>query len=195
MENQIILVDDGSSDKTVEIVENNFEDIIFLKHKINLGKGAALKTGCEAARRLGADIIVLIDSDGQHQPETIPQMIEKLRRENLDIVLGAREINNDMPPLFYIGNVFLTKLINWSFRINISDTQTGFKAFKSNVYDKIFWRSRDYFVDTEILANMGKNRLKYGEVAIKTIYNDSYKGTTFFDGLKIFLNVIKQKIL
>lgn len=195
LDKDIIVVDDGSIDNTAQIVKENFRNIFLLKHRINLGKGAALKTGCEAAIKLGADTIVLMDADGQHQPEIIPKMIRQLREEKLDVVFGARKIDKKMPNLYYIGNIFLTKLINWVSGINIIDSQTGFKVFNSNIYDKILWQSADYFVETEMIINIGKNKLKYGHTFIETIYNDLYKGTTFFDGLKIFFNVLKQKIL
>ncbi|MFH1535110.1 MAG: glycosyltransferase family 2 protein, partial [Patescibacteria group bacterium] len=95
--NDVIVVDDGSSDDTYEIVKRIDGKIIALRHRINLGKGAALKTGCEAAIKLGADIIVFMDSDGQHKPEDISRFIEKLEKDNLDIVFGSRRIGKDMP--------------------------------------------------------------------------------------------------
>src|SRR3989344_5325813 len=99
LDKNIIVVDDGSFDGSCSIMENNFKDVFLLKHKINLGKGAALKTGCEAAVKLGADIIVLMDADGQHSPEVIPEMVKKLETENLDVVFGVREINIKKMPL------------------------------------------------------------------------------------------------
>lgn len=196
LEKKIIVVNDGSSDDSCEAIMNNFKEVLLLEHKINLGKGAALKTGCEAAIKLGADMIVLIDADGQHSPEVIPEMVEKIERENLNIVFGVRKMDTKkMPLVLYFGNKFLTGIVNFFWGVSLSDSQSGFKAFKSSVYDKLLWDAADYSVETEMIINAGKNKLKYGEVLIDTIYNDNYKGTTPFDGIKILINLIKKRFL
>jgi glycosyltransferase involved in cell wall biosynthesis len=190
----VIVVDDGSSDNSRKIVTNNFKDVLLLEHNINLGKGAALKTGCEAAIKLGADIIVLIDADGQHSPEVIPEMAKRLEKENLDIVFGSRKIDiKKMPAMLYFGNIVLTAIINYFSKVYVKDTQSGLKAFKASVYKKLLWSASDYSVETEMIVNTGKNNLKYGEVFIDTIYNGKYRATPF-DGFKILFNLLKQKI-
>jgi len=195
IEKKIIVIDDGSSDNSCEVVKNNFKDVLLLEHKINLGKGAALKTGCEATVKLGADIIVLIDADGQHSPEIIPEMVKKLEKENLDIVFGSRRMDiKKMPAVLYIGNKFLTGIINFFSGISLQDSLSGFRALKSSVYDKIIWESSGYSVETEMIMSVGKNKLKYGEIFIETIYNDNYKGTTPFDGIKVLISLIKKKL-
>ncbi len=196
LEKEIIVVDDGSFDNSREVVKNNFKDVLLLEHSINLGKGAALKTGCEAAVKLGADIIVLIDADGQHSPEVIPEMVKKLEKENLDIVFGIRKMDTEkMPLVLYFGNKFLTAITNFFSGMSVADSQSGLKAFKSSAYEKILWKSADYSAESEMIINVGKNKLKYGEIFIETIYNDNYKGTTPFDGIKILYRIIKSKFL
>jgi len=196
-EKEIIVVDDGSTNISRQVLENLKKKykFILLSHKMNLGKGAALKTGCQAALKLGTDVIVAIDADGQHSPSDIPKLVEKLQKEKLDIIFGVREVNKKMPFLFRLGNKFLTKAINFLSNVSLSDTQTGFKAFTSRIYPKIAWQSSDYSVETEIIFNVGKNKLKYGQVPIRSVYKDIYKGTTIIDGLKIFFNLLKQKFL
>jgi len=189
----IIVVDDGSTDSTLLILKKI--DAYVLQHQINLGKGAALKTGCQAAIRLGAEIIITIDGDGQHEPSEIPKLTSKLKKENLDIILGARQMNKNMPKLMLFGNKFLNKIINLFLNTPLADTQSGFKAFTSQTYQKIKWQSSDYSVETEIIMRINKNKLKYQEVPIKTIYQDAYKGTTIIDGIKILFNIIKWKLL
>lgn len=104
LEKRIIVVDDGSLDDSCKIVRDNFKNVLLLEHKINLGKGLALKTGCEAAVKLGADAVVLIDADGQHSPEVVPEMIKKLEKENIDIVFGSRRLDvRKMPIIRYLG--------------------------------------------------------------------------------------------
>lgn len=193
----IILVDDGSDQKKMaEINFNNISDkIIYLRHRLNLGKGAALKTGCEAALKLGVERIVLMDADGQHKPEDIPRLIDKIERDNLDIVFGSRIIGRDMPLMMMLGNKFLSLATSLLFGIYISDTQSGFRVFKAAAYPKIQWNSPRYSVETEMIVNTGKKGLKFGEIEIQTIYHDKYKGTTIFDGLRIFINMLIWRII
>jgi len=191
----IVVVDDGSRDKTYVRARESAPDVPVLRHKINLGKGAALKTGCEAALKLGADAIALVDADLQHLPEDVAVMAEKLEKENLDIVFGVRAMNEKMPPLARWGNKMLTRMINFLSDISLSDTQSGLKVFRASIYPKIMWRATDYSVETEIMLATGKEKLKYSESPIQTIYQNAYKGMNIFDGIKYFLNFLKQKFL
>jgi len=190
---EIIVVDDGSKDATLLLAKAL--NVTVLKHKTNLGKGAALKTGCEAAKMLNADVIITLDADGQHRPEDIPHLLEKLQKENLDIVFGVRPMNKKMPGFKKMGNKFLSLITSFFSGIKLTDTQCGLRAFKTNILDKIMWQARDYYVETEMIINAGKNQLKYASAPITTIYLDHYKGTTIIDGFKIFLKILKGKIL
>ncbi|XOU94760.1 MAG: glycosyltransferase family 2 protein [Candidatus Kerfeldbacteria bacterium] len=192
---KIILVDDGSGDNTFFAASQVSNKIIPIKHKINIGKGAAMKTGCEAALKISADIIIFVDADGQHRPEELPNFINKIEEENFDIVFGARKIGKDMPLVMMLGNKFLSIATSLLFGIYVSDTQSGFRAFKASVYDKIKWNSTRYSVETEIIVNTGKNKLKFSEIEIETIYNDDHKGTTILDGIRIFINMLTWRIL
>lgn len=188
--NNVIVVDDGSKDNTGEIAKK--EGAIVLTHPLNMGKGAALKTGCDYALTKKAKIIIVLDADGQHKPEDIPRFIDALKGN--DIVFGSRKINKNMPFIFRLGNYCLNKFSSMLFGIYISDTQSGFRAFKSEIYPKIRWESSDYSMESEMIANVGKHKLKFKEITIDTIYGDKYKGTTIIDGLKIGLRMIKMKV-
>jgi len=100
-----------------------------------------------------------------------------------------------MPFVARFGNIFLTKSINLMFGIQVSDTQSGFRALRTAVYPKLAWRSPRYAVETEMVVNTGKNNLRYAEVPISTIYLNGYKGTTVLDGLRIFINMLSWKFL
>lgn len=182
----IIVVDDGSRDRTFEVAEKL--KVVVAKHPINLGKGAALKTGCEIAIRKGAEIIVLIDSDGQHNPHEIPKLIKSL--DDSDIVFGCRELSKNMPFTMRFGNWFIRLTMHVLFGIKLKDTQCGFRALTKQAYKKIRWSSTDYAVESEMIANSGKKNLKFKPVDVETIYSDSYKGTTVMDGLKIVSNML-----
>lgn len=181
----IIIVDDGSKDKTYE--EAKKEGIIVLKHIINLGKGAALKTGCDYAIKEGADKIIVLDADAQHEPSKIPVFLKEL--DSADIVLGYRALSKEMPPILKFGNWFINKMTKLLYGINLHDTQCGYRAFTADAYKKVRWNSSNYSMESEMIANLGKRNLKYKEILIKTIYTDRYKGTTIIDGAKIVCNL------
>ena len=187
----IVVVDDGSKDNTKETLKE-IQEITVLTHIVNLWKGSALKTGCEYAKKEGANKIVVLDGDGQHDPKEIPYFLNKL--DNHDIVFGCRKRSNVMPFVFRFGNWFLTKTIENLFKIKLNDTQGGYRAFTVDAYDKIKWQSTDYSVESEMIANTGKAGLNYTEISIETIYNDKYKGTTIIDGFKIFLKMINWRL-
>ena len=187
----VIVVDDGSRDNTKQIAER--EGIVVLSHVVNLGKGAALKTGCDYAVMKGAEKIVVLDADMQHKPEDIPRFLKAL--EGRDIVFGYRQLDSgSMPSILRFGNKFINKLAFVLFGIKLNDTQCGFRAFTSEAYKKIRWRAADYSMESEMIANAGKQKLNYSEVAIETVYLDRYKGTTVLDGVKIVMNMISWRI-
>lgn len=188
--NNIIVVDDGSKDKTQEVSEK--EKVTVLRHIVNLGKGAALKTGCEYAFRKGAQNVVVIDADGQHDPDDIPRFLKNLK--TVDIVFGSRTLNKRMPFVLKFGNWFINETNRLLFGIDLQDTQSGFRAFTKRAYQNIRWEAQDYSVESEMVANTGRRKLRYAEIKIKTIYSDKYKGTTVLDGIKIVMNMIWWRI-
>ncbi len=186
----IIVVDDGSTDKTLEEAKSN--GVTILHHKVNLGKGAALKTGCDYAILNGATSIIVMDADGQHDPKEIPQF--QINLENKDIVFSYRVGKESMPQILKFGNWFISKVAKTLYGPVLDDTQCGFRAFSAETYEKIKWESCDYGLESEMIANVGKNKLKYTQIPIATVYNDKYKGTTALDGIKIVLKMIGWKI-
>lgn len=191
----IIVVDDGSKDATSKIAGQSPKKITVLRHKINLGKGAALKTGCEAAIKLGAKILIAMDGDNQHNPEDIPRLIDKLTKEELDIVFGSRQDNKNTPKIRLWGNKILTKNVKILCGVKISDVISGFRIFTAAAYKKLYWESADYAVESEMVIKTGKYGLRYGEVPIKTIYMDNYKGMDVINGIKILLKLLKFRFL
>lgn len=187
----VVVVDDGSLDDT--FVRAGDADVV-LRHAVNMRKGFALGTGVEAALGEGADVVVLLDGDNQHDPGDIPRFIDILREENLDIIFGSRQLNGDMPSILRFGNWWLTTSTRFLFGINILDTQSGFRVFRREAYEKLRWSSHDYGVESEMIANTAKHNLRYREIPIKTVYHGSYRGTTVLDGLRIFLGMLWWRI-
>jgi len=186
----VVLVDDGSKDNTYRVGLK--QKVHTLQHPINLGKGAALKTGCDYAYLNGAEEIVVLDADGQHKPEEIPNFLKNLKGN--DIVFGSRQLNKNMPKLFKFGNWGINKITEFLYSVKLRDTQSGFRAFTRKSYEKIRWDSCNYSMESEMIAKVGKHHLKYAEISIETIYLDKYKGTTIIDGLKIGLNLLLWRL-
>jgi len=182
----VVVVDDGSRDNTAAIALKH--GAVLLRHVVSLGKGAALKTGCDFATSRGADTLVVMDGDGQHDSADIPLILKRLR--GADMVFTYRKMNHEMPSLFRLGNRFIQFFTGLLYGIKIKDTLSGFRAFKAGVYKKIRWSSSDYSVESEMIANAGKHRLRYKQVPIETVYHDRYKGTTVIDGFRIVARMI-----
>jgi len=186
----IVVVDDGSKDRTAEICTH--EKVTLLHHKVNLGKGAALKTGCDYALTQGAKNIVVIDADGQHDPNLIPFFFKEL--ENAEIVFSHRERSKNMPLVLKLGNIFINKFLTLLYGVKINDSQCGYRAFTADAYHKVRWNANDYFMETEMIINAGKAKLKYTQIPIETVYNDKFKGTTVKDGVLIIMKMISSRL-
>ncbi len=191
---QVVVIDDGSNEPLKDHLATD-KRLKVLRHIINLGKGAALKTGVVWARREGYELAVFIDADGQHDPHEIPTLLEPIIRGQADIVFGVRRFHGRMPFMARFGNLALTKILKLMFRINIDDTQSGYRAIRLASFDKIAWKSPRYAVETEMIVNVGKHKVPYQQVPIATIYHDQYKGTTVIDGIRIMINMIAWRFL
>jgi len=187
---EVVVVDDGSKDKTQEAAEK--ANAIVLRHIVNLGKGAAMKTGCDFAVKNGAKFVVVLDADAQHDPKDIPRFAEKLKE--YDLVFGYRKASRNMPLVLRFGNRFISSIVRILYNIKLKDTQCGFRAFSKQAYEKIRWNASDYSMESEMISRAGKQNLKYVQIPIQTIYADKYKGTTVLDGIKIVLNMIWWKL-
>lgn len=193
----IIIVDDGSTDNTFEKAKS--AGIIALKHKINRGKGAATKTGIEAAKLLGADIIVTMDGDGQHDPEDIGKLTEPVLSGKYDVVLGTRLKNTEGMPWYKIIHNKIGNIITWYlFGLYVSDSQSGFRAYSKQAMEKINTKADRYEYDSEVIREIYVYRLKYREVPIKVRYTDYSMGKIqkqgFTNGIKTAYKMIWKLI-
>lgn len=187
----IIVVDDGSNDSMPKIAQRYTDHI--LSHSVNLGKGAALKTGCEYAfKKLGADAVVFLDSDDQHDPEELPLFYKAL--EDYDVVFGIRSFDDKMPLIRIMLNRLASFVIMVLFGAYIPDIPSGYKAFTKKAYKKIAWNANDYSVEMEIAARTAKYQIKYATVEIKTIYHDFDRGMTILDTVRMITRIISWRI-
>lgn len=188
---EVIVVDDGSTDHSFNEAQRAGATVI--RHSLNLGKAGALKTGADAALEECADVIVFMDSDGQHLSEDLPRLIEPLLKGEADLVIGSRMGGDKMPFVRNGGNRLLHWMVKLLYGIDIHDTQSGFRAFGSQHYPQLRWESNGYHADAEITIRAAKAELRCAEIYIKTIYNDPYKGMTMLDGLGLILQVLVWK--
>ena len=190
----IIVVDDGSHDQTYEQAKE-IPGVIVLKHKLNRGKGAATKTGIEAAKLLDAGIIVTMDSDGQHKPADITRLIEPIEKNHCDVVLGTRLKNPAGMPWYKICANHIGNAITWYFYgLWVSDSQSGFRAYSRHASELINTKTDRYEYDSEVIREIYVYKLKYREVPIEVRYTEYSMGKVqkqgFINGLKTFYKIV-----
>jgi glycosyltransferase involved in cell wall biosynthesis len=178
----IIVISDGSTDKTVSIAKKYATTVI--DNKTNNGKGYVTRQACDKAAKT-YESIILFDADGQHRAQDIPRFLNELKRKPL--VLGYRS-GKGMPARFKIGNWGLS-VAAWFFSgKKVKDTQSGFRAFTSKLYKQIRWQANDYFMETEMILRLKTKQIS--QIEIPVIYHDHAKGTSVGTGIKIFFTMI-----
>ena len=164
---EVVVVDDGSRDGTAEIAKQSGAFVV--SHRVNRGCGAAIRRGYDEALRIGADLIVQLDADGQYKPEEIPKLLEPLLSAQADVVLGSRlagKIEYEMPLVKRLGNRAFTKLVRRLSGIHIlTDAQTGFRAFRREVLEGLFIESSYTYTQEEILR-LGRSDWRFIEVPV-----------------------------
>lgn len=189
---RIVYVDDGSHDDSVHIAQKYLKHV--LVHEVNLGKGAALKTGCDYVfKHLRGQAVILMDADDQHNPAEIPLFAEKLKQGS-QIVLGARSLFSKMPFERKLGNAFFSGVVLLLFWRYIPDVLSGYKAFTKAAYRRLRWNAMDYSVELEIAARIAKQRLAFTLVSIKTIYHDLDRGMNVIDLAKVIFNIVGLRL-
>jgi glycosyltransferase involved in cell wall biosynthesis len=190
-EKNIIVVDDGS--RTPETLPKGSKATL-IRHDLNLGKGEAMKTGAKYAFSGGADAIIFIDADLQHNPKYLPKFKELLKTN--DLVFASRRPSLNAPLVRLLGNKLASIYINILFGIYVSDLLSGYRALNKKTFKLLNWTSPRYGVETEMVARLGKHKhkLKWAEFPIETIYVNKYKGVTIIDAIKILTNSIWWKL-
>lgn len=179
---EIIVVDDGSSDGTREILKRDIEPHVsrVLYHDSNRGKGAALRTGFQAVT---GDVVIIQDADLEYSPKEYPVLVEPIAANIADVVYGSRFMSGRPHRVLYFwhtfGNRFLTLLSNMFSNLNLTDVWTGYKAFRREIINKITIKENGFGFEPEITAKISKIRCRIYEVGI------SYYGRTYDEGKKI----------
>lgn len=191
---KIIVVDDGSSDNTFSKAKST--GVIVLRHFINRGKGAAVKTGLEAAKILSADAVATCDGDGQHEPADVEAVMKELSN-GYDVVLGSRPFNTREMPLFNFVANYLGNIITWvAYGTWVNDSQSGLRAYSKKALEKMNTQTDRYEYDSEVIKEISVHKLSFCEVPIKIKYTahslrKKHKQSAL-NGLKTFINIIRK---
>ncbi len=197
---EIILIDDGSTDGTKDIIKNEIEQKVtkVIYHDRNLGKGAALRSGFKEAC---GDIVIVQDADLEYDPQEYKRLIKPILDGKADVVYGSRFVGSQEHRVLYfwhmMGNKFLTLLSNIFTNLNLTDVETCYKVFKKDILDKISLQESGFEFDPEITAKVAKLKCRIYEVGI------SYSGRTYAqgkkigwrDGLKTLAAIIKYNLI
>jgi glycosyltransferase involved in cell wall biosynthesis len=186
---EVVVCDDGSTDLTGAIAERMGATV--LTHDQNMGKGAALRTLFNKGRELGADILVTIDGDGQHDPDEIPLLVDIIKSGSADIAVGSRflESNGSVPKYREVGNKLLNALVSDT----VSDTQSGFRAYGKSAIASISPGEMGMGADSEILMEAAHRGMKIVEVPISVKYGEGKTSThnPFYHTLDVIFSVVK----
>ncbi|KKR81578.1 MAG: hypothetical protein UU73_C0001G0146 [Candidatus Daviesbacteria bacterium GW2011_GWA1_41_61] len=193
---QIVVVDDGSSDETFKKATG--PKVILLRHLANLGQGAALQTGFEYAKRNKADIVITYDADGQFLACDIPRLIKPILQNKADIVLGSRFLGQaiNIPPTrlltLKLGIIF-TFLFSG---LKLTDVYNGLRALNSKSLHKINITQNRLAHASEILDKIKINQLRFTEIPVTVKYTDysKQKGEKNLNALKVFVDLVTKKL-
>jgi hypothetical protein len=169
---KVLVVDDGSTDKTAEVAWLAGAEVI--SHKTNLGKGASIRDALNHVRTIGAQVIILIDGDGQHNPDEIPNLVKPIISGEADIVNGSRFAPDNVchvPMYRRIGQSVLTLATNFCMRQKIGDTQSGFRALSAKTLDCFSLCQNGMAVESEMLIDAASASLRIVEVPITVRYD------------------------
>ena len=197
---KVIVVDDGSKDKTAEVAQ--VAGAMVIQHTPNGGKGMALKTGFEAAGSLHPDVLVCLDADAQHDPDEIPKVIAPILSGEAEMVIASRYIKKEhtknVPRYRRLGLWVLTKAMNFGSECKVTDTQCGFRAFSGDVIGTFRFEQTGLSIESEMLDDAIANNLTIKEVAFEPKYevanaNSERPAKHGFSVLNFILRSVKER--
>ncbi|OGY44539.1 MAG: glycosyl transferase family 2 [Candidatus Buchananbacteria bacterium RIFCSPHIGHO2_01_FULL_39_14] len=198
---EIILVDDASSDGTADLAKSL--GLKIFRHQNNLGYGGNQKTCYQKALAAEADIVVMVHPDHQYDPQFIPQILTPIISGECDACFGSRMIwpgqalKGGMPFWKYLANKVLTKIENWFLGINLTEYHSGFRAYSKKVLETVPFalNSDDFVFDTEIIVQLVANDFKIKEIPITTKYFKDASSINFWRSVKYGMDILKIMIL
>lgn len=193
---QIVVIDDGSKDKTAKTAEEL--DTKVIRHIINIGSGGATATGLSYAQSHGYDIAVTVDADGQHSADDALKGVNLIDKMGADLLIGSRLIDNEgMSKVKRLGNKGLTFLTFLLFRVRITDSQSGMRVFSKRALNELKWKTAGYEFCSEMLWRAKQAGLVIKEYPIKAIYTDYSleKGQNNWNGFNIVKSLVGRRIM
>lgn len=194
---QVIVVDDGSTDETAMVAEA--AGALVIRHEVNKGKGIAMNSAFQWAKESGVQAMVMLDGDGQHDPGHIPTVLEPVLTGKADVVVGSRFLSakSKIPGYRTVGQRILTLATNLGSRVKLSDTQSGFKAFSRKAIETLSFRQKGVGdVECEMQFLIKENDLKVAEVPITANYDEKPKRSPLAQGMRninALLNMISER--
>ena len=189
----IIVCNDGSNDLTSEIAEKM--GAVVINHEKNLGYGGAIRSIFLRAKEMEGDILVTFDADGQHRIEDIEKVTEPIINQEADLVIGSRFLDDsekEVPQYRKVGIKVITKLTNASIKKQLTDSQSGFRAYSKQVINELTPSELGMGISTEILIKASSKNFKISEVPIKIIYSgDTSTHNPVSHGSSVLLSTIK----
>ena len=188
----IIVCDDGSSDMTSEISKNL--GVVVISHKKNMGYGAAINSIFQKSKEMNADLLVTFDADGQHRVEDIEKVVEPIKNNDADLVIGSRFLDNksNIPNYRKIGIKVITQVTNASIKKKLTDSQSGFRAYNQQVLSQISPSDMGMGISTEILIKSSSKGLRIMEVPITVLYEgDTSTHNPVSQGTSVLISTIK----
>jgi len=188
----IIVCDDGSTDKTSAIAKEFGAKVV--RHEKNQGYGGAIRSIFQMASEINSDVLVTFDADGQHRIEDINKVLQPIKDEQSDIVIGSRFLNknNEVPGYRKIGIKIITQVTNATIKENFTDSQSGFRAYRKQVLENIVLTEQGMGISTEILIKASKKKFRITETPIKIIYHgDTSTHNPVSHGTSVLVSTIK----
>jgi len=196
---EIVIVDDGSSDGTREILKDleKLPDVRVILHERNQGKGTAVRTGLQAAK---GDVILIQDADLEYDPRDYPSLLKPLEEGIADVVYGSRFLGGPRRPILFwnmVANKILTLVTNILYNNILTDMETGYKVFRKEVLDGITIKAKRFNFEPEFTAKILKKRVRIYEVPISfnpRLYSEGKK-IGFKDAVEAFWTIIKYRFV
>lgn len=168
---EVFVVDDGSSDRTVKIARLAGADVI--EHKGNQGYGASIQSIIAEARKRKPDILVILDADGQHDPAEIPALIKPILENGVDFVIGSRHKQSKKIPFYRrVGQKLILNSVKMLSDNDLTDSECGFRAFAPKAYNTMDLRENGMAVSAEAVAEASRQNLKMVQVPVSVFYNE-----------------------
>jgi glycosyltransferase involved in cell wall biosynthesis len=191
---QVVVVDDGSSDRTTKVAEA--AGAVVVRHEVNRGPGGAYKTCFRVARDNEADVLITLDGDEQHDPDEIPRLLQPLLDDEADLVVGSRFLENYLVPRYRkFGIDVITFLYNVGSQVKIVDAQSCYRGYSRKALERLHITEDGFGFSVELLAQARKKGLRIVEVPISCIYHEaSHSMNPVLHGIGVALMVVKHRL-